>query len=118
MSFSETVHCNSLLLCMVMGAALVTSGLPAFSQAHARFVLVGDDGSVPAIVHGPGESVQAQVLRDALHESLGVEPEVFLDEEVMEPGTWRLAEPWLHRSLIALGNVDTNIDRSSPQRGC
>ncbi|MBD3291922.1 MAG: hypothetical protein GF393_03295, partial [Armatimonadia bacterium] len=71
-------------------------------------MLMNDDGSVPAIVHGPGEVAQAQVLRDALHESLGVEPEVVLDEEVMEPGTWRLAEPWLHRSLIAMGNVDTN----------
>jgi hypothetical protein len=59
-------------------------------------------------VHGPAQTAAAESLRDALHASLGTEPEVVLDEEVMEPGAWRLAEPWLHRPLIALGNVDNN----------
>jgi len=108
MYFQAPVRCRSAFVFIAMAAVLVASALPASAQTHARFVLAGGDGPVPAIVHGPAEAEAALSLRDALAASLGTKPEVVLDEEVMEPNTWRLAEPWLHRPLIVLGNVGNN----------
>ncbi len=108
MGFRVTIHCRLAFACIGMTAVLIASAVPVSAQTHARFVLAGGDGPVPAIVHGPAETEAALSLRDALHASLGTEPKVVLDEEVMEPGTWRLAEPWLHHPLIVLGNVDNN----------
>ena len=99
---------RSVLLGVGTIAALVAAGVHAPAQAQERFVLAGGEGPLPAIVHGPDHAEAAQSLRDALRASMGSDPEVVLDDEVMEPGSWRLAEAWLHRPLIALGNVDDN----------
>ncbi|MCD6360139.1 MAG: hypothetical protein J7M38_04680 [Armatimonadetes bacterium] len=108
MCLTTTALSRFAFLCVVIPVAIIASAASVSAQPQARFVLAGGEGPPPAIVHGPAQAAEALSLRDALHASLGVEPEVVLDEDVMEPGTWRLAEPWLHRSLIALGNVDNN----------
>ena len=70
---------------------LVQGGRPAFT-----------------LVYGREDAAAARRLRDALALLLGASPPIAEAGEVLEPGTWRLADRWLDKNLVLLGNIHTN----------
>ena len=88
---------------MVAAVCLVGHGL-----AGAGIDLQGTPGNGPAVIHGGGTEAAAERVAKALGTVLGAKVETVAAGKIMEPGTWRLAAPWLQRPLVLLGSVADN----------
>jgi len=83
-------------------------GIALGSLSAAAFTVTPTDRAPAAIVFGVGLDQDAATLAAASREASGTAPEVLPAADVMQPDTWRLAEPWLNRNLILLGNIVNN----------
>ena len=79
----------------------------ALTPVQAAVFSVAGPDPVP-IVFGSELEQQATVLASACRTATGATHPIIPAADVMQPGTWRLAEAWLSRDLILLGNIVNN----------
>ncbi|HWL50991.1 MAG TPA: hypothetical protein VNQ90_01050 [Chthoniobacteraceae bacterium] len=60
------------------------------------------------IVSGPGDQVRAQTLANQLNQAGLAEARILHDDELLEPGTWRIAPRYQRIPMVLMGNVRTN----------
>ncbi|MBC8871402.1 MAG: LamG domain-containing protein [Planctomycetes bacterium] len=73
------------------------------------FALVKNGRPNFTIVHGKNDAETAGLLRDKLTRLLGAAPPMVEADQVLEPGTWRLADQWMGENLLLMGNIHTNL---------
>lgn len=72
------------------------------------FDLVDAKGRGVPVVHGVGLEREAAALAGICRAATGTDHAIVAAATVMQPGTWRLGEPWIGRPLILFGNVADN----------
>ena len=92
------------------GAAyvLALAASTAQSASPRTLDLRGDARQGPAVVYGSGREGAAATIRNTCEKVLDVPAVAVAAAEIMEPGTWRLAETWAQRPLVLVGSVVDN----------
>ena len=91
-----------------LGVRSSTPALQSESARARRVCLVSAGKPAAVVVPGAGFESAAAELNASLEGVVGARLAVVSDDQVVEPGNWRLRREWLDRPMIVAGNVLSN----------